>query len=506
MSPQPVYQVAVIGAGFGGIGMAIALKQAGIGDFVVVEKASEPGGTWRDNTYPGAACDVPSDLYSFSFRPGRWSHRFARQPEILGYLQELIAGYGLGPHLRCGAAVAAAEFAEHRACWNLTLDDGTTLAARAVVCAVGQLNRPALPAIPGREDFTGRWWHSARWDHGTSLAGKRVAVVGTGASAVQIVPEIAKVAAHVDVYQRSAPYVLPRNDRAFRRAEQALYRVFPVLRKPARLRTFLTGELLTSGFVLSPKLQAVPLRLWRRQLDSQIADHGLRRECIPGYRMGCKRVLFSSDWYPALARPDVDLVTAPIERIAPEGVVTAGGTLRPADVIIYATGFRTQEFLVPMTVTGLGGRRLDEAWRDGAEAYLGITVAGFPNFFLLYGPNTNLGGNSIIYMLESQVGYVLAALRSLTAHRLAWIDVRPEVHAAFSAWVRKASLATVWQSGCQSWYTTASGRNTSNWPRQTFRYRSAVRRFGLASYRVMPERAPARGPAPTAAGHAGTSP
>ena len=313
-----------------------------------------------------------------------------------------------------------------------------------------------------------------------------MAVIGTGASAIQFVPEIAKVAGHVDVYQRTPPYVLPKADRPYRDAEQALFDRLPVVRKADRLRIFLYGELLTSGFVLSPKMLAAPMAMWRRQLRTQIADPELRARCVPDYVMGCKRVVFSNDWYPALARPNVELVTDPIERIVPDGVVTADGTARAADVIIYGTGFQATQFLAPMQVSGLGGRRLAEAWRDGAQAYLGITVSGFPNFFMLYGPNTNLGGNSIIYMLEGQIGYTLGAIRALEAERLAWLDVRPDVQDTFNAWVQSASRTSVWESGCHSWYTTASGRNTNNWPDHTFLYRYRVRRFDLAAYRLQP--------------------
>jgi cation diffusion facilitator CzcD-associated flavoprotein CzcO len=481
------YRVVIIGAGFGGIGMAIRLKQAGIEDFVVVERAGDLGGTWRDNSYPGLTCDVPSQLYSFSFRPSHWSRRFPERAEILAYLHELVAERGLGSHLRFGCGVVAAGFDERRAVWDLTLDDGSMLQATAVVCAVGQLGRPAIPDIAGREEFAGPWWHSARWNHDADLAGQRVAVVGTGASAIQFLPEIAKVAGNVDVYQRSAPYVLPKADRPYRGIEQALFDRLPVVRKADRLRIFLYGELLTSGFVLSPKLLAGPMQLWRHQLRSQIADPELRAKCVPDYVMGCKRVVFSGDWYPALARQNVELVTDRIERIVPDGVVTADGTTRAADVIIYGTGFKATEFLAPMRVSGLGGRRLHEAWQDGAQAYLGITVSRFPNFFMLYGPNTNLGGNSIIYMLEGQIGYVLGAIQALEAERLAWLDVRTDMQDAFSSWVQSASRKSVWESGCHSWYTTASGRNTNNWPVYTFLYRCRVRRFDLAAYRVMPE-------------------
>ena len=482
------HRVIVIGAGFGGIGMAIALKRAGIDDFVVLDRAGEIGGTWRDNSYPGLTCDVPSLLYSFSFRPWRWSRRFPARDEILAYLHALVAEHGLGQHLRLGNGVASAQFDEHNGVWSLALDDGGTLRATAVVCAVGQLGRPSLPEIQGRETFAGPSWHSGRWDHDVDLAGRRVAVIGTGASAIQFVPEIAKVASHVDVYQRTPPYVLPKADRPYRNAEQVAFELLPLVRKADRLRIFLYGELLTSGFVVSPKLLAGPMTLWRRQLKAQIADPELRAKCVPRYVMGCKRVTFSNDWYPALARANVDLVTDEIERIVPEGVIAAGGAIRNADVIIYGTGFRAVEFLAPMAVTGLGAPRLNDAWLDGARAYLGISMSGFPNFFVLYGPNTNLGGNSIIYMLEGQIGYALAAIKTLEAERLAWLDVRQDVQDAFNAWVQKASRTSVWESGCHSWYTTASGHNTNNWPDHTFLYRHRVRRFDLAAYRVRPRR------------------
>jgi cation diffusion facilitator CzcD-associated flavoprotein CzcO len=488
MSERTSCRVVVIGAGFAGIGMALALARAGIEDFLVLESADDLGGTWRDNTYPGAACDVPGNLYSYSFLPGRWTRRFPDQPETLSYLRAAAADGGIGPRLRFGSRVAAASFDEHAARWNLTLEGGDTLTATAIVSAVGQLNRPALPDIAGREDFAGPSWHSARWNHDVGLAGQTVAVIGTGASAIQFVPQVAKTAARVDVYQRTPPYVLPKSDHPYTTGQQATFERLPLLRKADRLRTFLYGELLTSGFVLSPRLLAGPMRMWRRQLETQITDPELRAKCVPDYVMGCKRVVFSNDWYPALARENVELVTEPIERIVPAGIVTRGGELRPADVIVYGTGFHTLDFLAPMSVTGRGGAELREAWRDGAQAYLGITVSGFPNFFMLYGPNTNLGGNSIIYMLEGQINYALRAISALSAEDLCWLDLRPEVQARFNRWVERASRTSVWESGCDSWYTTVAGRNTNNWPDHTFRYRYRIRNFDLADYRAMPKR------------------
>jgi cation diffusion facilitator CzcD-associated flavoprotein CzcO len=488
MSEQLSYRVVIVGAGFGGIGMALALKRAGIEDFLVVDSADDLGGTWRDNTYPGAACDVPANLYSYSFRPQRWSRRYPGQRETLDYLRTVAEEGGVLPHVRFGARVVSADFDETAARWTLALEGGEILRAATVVSAVGQLNRPALPDIAGRDDFAGPSWHSARWNHEVDLAGKTVAVIGTGASAIQFVPEIAKTAARVDVYQRTAPYILPKPDHPYSVRQQDAFDRLPVIRKADRLRTFLYGEVLTSGFVLSPKLLAGPMRMWRRQLDEQITDQELRAKCVPDYVMGCKRVLFSNDWYLTLARPDVDLVTDPIERIAPEGVVTAGGQLRPADVIVYGTGFQTLDFLAPIAVTGRGGAELHDTWREGAQAYLGITVAGFPNFFMIYGPNTNLGGNSIIYMIEGQINYALAAIRALDTEGLDWLDVRPEVQAEFNTWVQTASRTSVWESGCSSWYTTASGRNTNNWPDHTFFYRYRIRHFDLAQFQVMPKR------------------
>jgi cation diffusion facilitator CzcD-associated flavoprotein CzcO len=403
-------------------------------------------------------------------------------------LRAVAAEHRLEPRIRLGARVTSAEFDERRATWTVTLDGGDTLESTALVSAVGQLNRPALPQIDGRDDFAGPSWHSARWDHDVDLFGKRVAVIGTGASAIQFVPEVAKTAAHVDVFQRTAPYVLPKPDRPYRDVEQTVFDRLPVVRKVDRLRTFMYGELLTSGFVLSRKLLAQPMKMWRRQLDEQILDPALREKCVPDYVMGCKRVAFSNDWYSTLARSNVELITDPIERITADGLVTRSGELRQADVIIYGTGFQTLDFLAPMSITGLDGRELHQAWTEGARAYLGISVSGFPNFFMLYGPNTNLGGNSIIYMLEGQIAYALGGIQALAGQDLDWLDVRPEVQDEFNEWVQSTSASTVWESGCTSWYTTDSGRNTNNWPDYTFMYRYRIRRFDISSYKVMPKR------------------
>jgi cation diffusion facilitator CzcD-associated flavoprotein CzcO len=472
------HEVAIIGSGFGGLGMAVRLKQSGVTSLVVLEKAGEVGGTWRDNTYPGAACDVPSRLYSFSFRPGEWSRRFPPQPEILRYLRDVVREWDLRPQLRFGAEVTAITFDETAGAWEIRLATGELVTARAVVSSVGQLNRPALPGIPGSDRFQGPSWHSARWDHAYDLDRRRVAVVGTGASAVQFVPMIAKRAAAVHVFQRSAPYVIPKPDGA----EHPLYRRLPGLARADRLRIFLMGELLGTALFASTRLRRVLENRWRAFMEGQVHDAELRQKCMPDYLIGCKRILFSNDWYPTLALPTVELVTERVTEITPGGVVTADGRERAVDAIVFGTGFQSTGFLQPMRVVGQDGRDLHEVWRDGAEAYRGVVVSGFPNFFMLYGPNTNLGSNSVIYMLESQIAYVDRALRAMRSRRLRWLDVRTNVQDEFNRWVRTLSERTVWTSGCHNWYTVASGKNTNNWPTYTFRYRRALRGFDLRDY------------------------
>ncbi len=483
MAPQ--HQIVIVGAGFGGIGAAVRLAEAGVTDVLILDKADRVGGTWRENTYPGAACDVPSHLYSYSWAQPRWSRRYSTQPEILAYLEEVVRHHHLGPRLRLGTPVEAAAWNEDEAQWELTVAGGEMVTAHVLVSAVGQLNRPAWPDIPGRESFAGATWHSAQWDHETDLTGKRVAAIGTGASAIQFVPEVAQHAAQLSVFQRSAPYVLPKADRRYQGLEKGLFTALPALRRVDRLRIFLTGELLTAGYVRPDRAGRV-VDMWRSALDEAVTDPDLKARCLPDYQVGCKRIGFSNDWYPTLQRPNVELVTDPIAAITPTAVVTADGRERPADVLIYGTGFKSTEFLMPMSVTGRGGLDLHQSWKGGAEAFLGVSVAGFPNFFLLYGPNTNLGANSIIYMLESQIRYVVAAVQELARQRLAWLDVRPDVQAAYNRWVDAESRETTYGSGCHSWYVTPSGRNTNNWPTYTFRYRRRLRHLDLLDFDVQP--------------------
>ncbi len=477
------HRVAVIGAGFGGIGMAIQLLEGGEDDVVILERSDRVGGVWRENTYPGAACDVPSALYSYSFSQSVWSRRYSRQPEILRYLDDQVDRYGLRTHLRLGAGVETCTWDVGAAHWKLVLSDNSTVTASVVVSAVGQLTRPVRPGIAGCGRFGGASWHSAQWDHDEDLTAKRVAVIGTGASAIQFVPEIARQASQVHVFQRSAPYILPKVDHPYNGLTGAWHRV-PMLARLDRLRIFLYGELLTSAYVASDRMAAHVTAQWRHHLEEQVTDPDLRAKATPNYQVGCKRIGFSNDWYPALAADHVELVTDAVTAITAEAVRTEDGAERPVDVIIYATGFGATGFLQPMDVIGRDGSSLQQTWSAGAQAFAGVAVAGFPNFFMLYGPNSNLGANSVIYMLETQIAYVRQALAALDRDGLAWIDVRPEVQAAHNRWLDATSERTTYRSGCHSWYTTASGRNTNNWPTFTFRYRRKLRRLDLGDFDV----------------------
>ena len=485
-------RIAVVGTGFGGIGAAVRLLQDGERDLVLFERSDDIGGVWRDNTYPGAACDVASHLYSFSFAPtGRWSRRFAPQREIHDYLRRVAADFGVLPHVRLRTEVLAAAW--DGATWQLELSDGTTYEADVVIAACGQLSRPSRPLIPGLDDFAGRTFHSAEWDHDHDLTGRRVAVLGTGASAIQFVPEIAEVAGQVSVFQRSAPYVIPKPDRAYGPlAQRALDRA-PALLTLDRLRTFCANESRSLGFNTEPRLMKLLEARFLKHLESAVPDPELRAKVTPTDPMGCKRILQSNDWYPALQLPHVDLVTEPIARVTPEGVLTQDGVLHEADTLILGTGFAATELLAPMSVTGRGGLRLDQAWSRGAEAYLGTTVHGFPNLFLLYGPNTNLGHSSIVLMLESQIAYVRQAVRLLRGGGS--VEVREDVMRSYNRRLQRRLAGTVFAGGCRSWYLDASGRNTQNWPGTTLEFRLRTRRLRPEHHVVLPAAAAPRAPA-----------
>jgi cation diffusion facilitator CzcD-associated flavoprotein CzcO len=476
--------VAIVGTGFGGLAAAVRLRQAGIDDVVLFERSDDVGGVWRDNTYPGAACDVMSHLYSLSFAPkADWSRRFAPQEEIHSYLRDVARDFDLLRSIRFGTEVQGAAFDEDSGTWRLTLSGGAVHEADVLITATGQLSRPSRPDLPGLDGFEGAMFHSAQWDHSHDFRGKRVAVLGTGASAVQFVPEIAPATAALTVFQRSAPYVLPKPDGAYDPVERQRYARVPGLLRLSRARIYLTNELRSLGFNTEPRLLFAHRARFRRHLEQVVPDPGLRATLTPTDPMGCKRILMSNDWYPALQLPQVEVVTDRIAEIRERTIVTVDGTERAVDTIVLGTGFAATEFLAPMRITGRDGRDLHQQWKDGASAYLGTVVPGFPNLFVLYGPNTNLGHNSILVMLEAQVGWVVQAVRALRWGRLRRLEVRPEVAAAFDAWVRRRAGRTVFAEGCRSWYLTASGRNTQNWPASTLTFRRRLRRLRLSDFR-----------------------
>ncbi|MBX7159604.1 MAG: NAD(P)/FAD-dependent oxidoreductase [Acidimicrobiia bacterium] len=478
-------RVAIVGTGFSGLGLAIMLSQAGIDDFVVFDRADGVGGTWRENTYPGAACDAPSHLYSFSFAPNpEWSRRFAPQAEILAYLEDCADRFGIRPHLRLGTEVTAARFDETAATWTIETTSGDTCEADVFVAACGQLSRPAYPDIDGLDTFEGPCFHSARWDHSVDLTGLEVAVIGTGASAIQFVPAIAPDVARTYVFQRSAPYVVPKPDRRYDDLHRWVYRNLPLSQTMSRLGVYAVFELLIPGFVGHPAMLAPLRELHRRLLEAQVHDPDLREALTPHYELGCKRVLISNDYYRTIARDDVELVTAPIRSVGADAVVTADGTERRVDAIVLGTGFRSNDFVAPMRVEGRGGRSLAGAWAGGAEAYLGLSVSGFPNFFLMYGPNTNLGAGSIVHMIESQARHVLAAVELLERTGAAFVDVKVDAQDEFGREMQSRLDGSVW-AGCASWYVDAHGRNTNNWPGLMWEYRRRTRVLDTDRYDVV---------------------
>lgn len=489
MTGDPHITAVIVGAGFGGIAMAIELRRAGIHDFVVLEQAPDLGGVWRENTYPGAGCDVPSPLYSFSFeRNLRWPRRYAGHRDIQSYLDRTARKYGVVQHIRFQNEVTSATFDEAAGRWRIHTANGKTYLATAFIPAVGQLSRPALPDIPGIDHFQGSAFHgsafhSARWDHGQPLAGQRVAVIGTGASAIQFVPEIQREVSRLTVFQRSAQYIMPKRDHAYKSWHHNAFRLLPALQSLDRLSFWLYAEFAQQ--CLSRWHQFTPLfrRQALRHLRRQVSDPRLRRVLTPDYALGCKRVLFSNDYLPAMTQSNVDLVTDPVAEITADGVRGADGTEYPADVIIYGTGFRTHDLLDSIEITGLEGATLSEAWRKGARAYLGITVPRFPSMFLVYGPNTNLGGNSIIHMLESQARYIRDAVRQLTEHPGHFVDVRVESEQRWDTEVQDRLGKSVW-TRCSSWYRNRYGRVVANRPGRTAEYRRRTRRFDLERYRV----------------------
>jgi cation diffusion facilitator CzcD-associated flavoprotein CzcO len=478
--------VLVIGSGFAGLGVAIRLTKDGRSDFLVIDRGPEVGGTWRDNTYPGAACDVPSHLYSYSFELNpNWSRSFSPQSEIQEYLRSTARKYGvLDKHL-FNTEVTLARWDDNSQQWLVDTTNGD-FRADVLVSAVGALCEPHLPEIDGIEKFQGEIFHSSRWNHDANLAGKRVALIGTGASAIQIGPAIAGRVAHMDVYQRTAPWVMPRHDRAYPAAEKFAYKHVPLLQRAAREAIYWGRESFVLGFAFQPKILLAAQNMAKRNIAKGIADPSLRTAVTPNWQIGCKRILISNDWYPMLARENVDLVTDGIAEIGEHHIVTNDGTVREVDAIIVATGFHVTDSPTYQAIIGRDGRSLGEVWdKQGQQAYKGAAVAGFPNLLFVVGPNTGLGHSSMVYMIESHINYLASALKAMDEHDLATFEVREDRQQAFNENLQRQMKQTIWTTGgCQSWYLDQHGNNTTLWPSFTFVFRQLTRRFDLAAYRT----------------------
>jgi cation diffusion facilitator CzcD-associated flavoprotein CzcO len=467
---------AVVGTGFSGLAVAHELKQGGVDDLVLLERAATLGGTWRDNTYPGCACDIPSHLYSFSFAPkGDWSRRYAPQPEIRAYLESCADALDLRRHVSFGREVVAASWDERRGAWRVSMRGGEELEARVLVLATGALANPAVPRLPGLERFEGARFHSARWEQGADLRGKRVAVLGTGASAIQIVPRLQPEVERLYVLQRTPPWILPRGDRALRGWERAILAI-PPFRWLYRQLLYWRLDARVLGFERPALMRAA--EWWaRRHMEKSVRDPALRAKLTPSYRAGCKRILLSDDYYPAVARPNVEVVTEPLREVTPHGLVLADGRALDVDALVLATGFEVHDYLGGLPVTGRGGATLGDRWQDGARAWLGMLVPGFPNLFLLNGPNTGLGHNSMVVMIEGQARWAARAIRLLRERGLASLEVRPEAEAAHHRWIERRARGAVWATGCRSWYLDAHGRNTTLWPASATAFRARTARL-----------------------------
>jgi cation diffusion facilitator CzcD-associated flavoprotein CzcO len=477
------HRVVVIGAGFGGIGASIKLAEQGI-EHVILEKLDDVGGTWLSNQYPGCRCDVPSHLYSFSFALNpEWSDSFSLQPEIWRYLKKVAEDYHVIERVRFGCKVDVARWDDDEKTWRLDTSDGP-LTADVLIAAHGFLSEPSIPHFDGIETFAGQVMHSAQWDPSYDVTGERVGVVGTGASAVQIVPEVHKQAASLSVFQRTAAWILPHRGRAINGWEHALYRRVPATQRAVRGFHYWSSEFLAVPALMKPAGGRLLKKVALKHLETQVPDPELREKLTPSFKPGCKRLTPSSEYLPAIASPTTDLVTAGIDRMVPEGVVTRDGVTHELDVIILATGFRVTDNTFPELVIGRDGRTLRQTWDDGGMgAYNGTTFAGFPNFFMLAGPNTGIGHTSLVYMIEAQFPYVLDALRLMKENGIASVDVRSDVQAAYNEMLQRKLSPTVWNTGgCKSWYLDKNGHNSTIWPDYTFKFARRLKRFDLESY------------------------
>ncbi|MGK8510020.1 flavin-containing monooxygenase [Nocardia asiatica] len=476
----------IIGSGFAGLGLAIRLTQQGRNDFLVLERGSDVGGTWRDNTYPGAACDVPSHLYSYSFALNpNWSRSFSRQGEIQQYIQDVSRRYDVRDKHIFDCDVTSARWNNETALWEIESSKGS-FTADTVVSAVGALCEPALPDIKGIGEFEGEIFHSARWNHDADLTGKRVAIIGTGASAIQIVPAIAPKVGHLDVYQRTAPWLLPRLDRPYTKAERLAFKHVPGLQRLSRAAIYAARETQVIGLAKAPALMQLFEAIAKAKLRYEIRDPQLRAKVSPNFRIGCKRMLISNDYYPALSRPNVDVVTDGIAEVRANSIVTEDGTEREIDALIVATGFHVTDSPVYDTIAGRDGRTLSEVFDEiGQQGYKGSSIANFPNMFFLLGPNVGLGHTSMVYMIESQINYIADALATFDRLDLRTVEVRRDVQDAYNSELQAKLAGSVWLTGgCSSWYLDKHGNNTTLWPDWTFEFRRLTRKFDVAAYDI----------------------
>jgi cation diffusion facilitator CzcD-associated flavoprotein CzcO len=501
------FRVAILGAGFGGLGMAIRLKHTGAGDFVVFERDEDVGGTWWANTYPGCQCDIPSHLYSYSFALNpNWTRTYPLQPEIRDYLRECADRYGIRPHLRTSCEVRSAEWDEEDRVWRLATGDGR-FSARVLIAAPGPLSEPRIPKLPGLESFRGTVFHTARWNHDHDLTSRNVAVVGTGASAIQTVPRIQPMARRVTIFQRTPPWVVPHRDRPITRFERRLYRRVPALQRVVRSTVYLSRELLVPGLVHRPQLMEAVQKMAEAHLAKQVPDPALRTKLTPDYVIGCKRILPSNEWYPAVTQRNVEVVPSAVSEVRPDAVVGADGVAHEADTLIFATGFHVTDVPFAQFIRGRDGARLCDVWHGSPQAYRGTAAPGFPNLFWVIGPNTGLGHNSMVFMIEAQLNYLVDGLRAMDRRAATQIEVRPAAYEAYNAHLQSRLTRTVWNTGgCSSWYLDANGRNATIWPDFTWRFWQQTRRFDEPAYSLTGVSGPGTGSPPTPHGRRETAP
>lgn len=480
------YDYIIIGAGFAGMCMGIKLKQAGLNNFIILERNKQLGGTWYDNHYPGAACDVQSHLYSFSFEPkADWSRMFGAQQEILQYMEHCAEKYGLTLHFQFNTTVTGAAFNDAANIWTVSDSQGNIYTANTVIGCSGGLSQPAMPDIKGIASFQGKTFHSAKWDSSYDLKGKRVAIIGTGASAIQIVPAIAGEVKDLLLFQRTPPWIMPKPDRPMRNWEKKLFKALPFTQSLFRGYLYWIHEAMAAGFVTNPAILRLAQGIAKRHMRKALRDEALRAKLMPSYTMGCKRILISNDYYPALTRSNVQVLTDSIAEINATGVKTVDGIQHDVDAIIYATGFHAADGVMAFDIKGKNGLDIHDAWQNGAEAYLGTTVAGFPNLFLIVGPNTGLGHSSMILMIEAQVQYIMESLKAMRSNNWKSIEVKPQAQQQYNETMQRELAKTVWQSGgCVSWYQNKNGKNVTLWPGYTFTFMRRTKQFEADKYIV----------------------